>query len=150
MFGEDQSTGGLSGNHHPRASAQAVGWFHPAEHESHCQGFFWQRERERDNKQQQAKRTNRKPLLSISPSLPTPLPPGIKSGQQWARRFVLFIYLIPSKNDLVDTCLAGDDIKVVGIVRQMWGPLWKDKVCELENVIEAYHLNVLSNSKHSG
>lgn len=52
-------------------------------------------------------------------------------------------------NDLVDRCQAGDDIVVVGVVRDMWLPPMRDQRCELELYIDANHLTVYNSGRVS-
>lgn len=35
-------------------------------------------------------------------------------------------------DDLVDSCQAGDDVIVVGVLRRMWQPVRYDERCDLE------------------
>lgn len=45
-------------------------------------------------------------------------------------------------DNLVDKCQAGDDIIVVGEAFLMWNPLRKEKRCDVELLIKAYHVHV--------
>uniref|UniRef100_A0A1X7SWX2 MCM OB domain-containing protein n=1 Tax=Amphimedon queenslandica TaxID=400682 RepID=A0A1X7SWX2_AMPQE len=44
------------------------------------------------------------------------------------------------ERDLVDSCKAGDDVIVTGIVRQQWKSLNSGSTCLLEVVIHANHI----------
>jgi len=53
------------------------------------------------------------------------------------------------ENDLVDSCKAGDDITVCGIVMRRWKPVFLDSRCDLEVVLKANHLSV-NNEQRAG
>ena len=44
--------------------------------------------------------------------------------------------------DLVDTCKAGDDVTIYGIVTQMWDQPVTDARCSLETVLHANSIQV--------
>eukprot|EP00126_Sphaerothecum_destruens_P007015 Sdes_comp19646_c0_seq1m11440 len=50
--------------------------------------------------------------------------------------------------DLVDSCKAGDDVIIVGIVRRRWGPLRQDEQCDLELVLHANHIEIQNEQKN--
>jgi DNA replicative helicase MCM subunit Mcm2 (Cdc46/Mcm family) len=46
-------------------------------------------------------------------------------------------------DDLVDRCRAGDEVKIVGVVRRHWtAPLYREGQCHLELYIDAVHVSV--------
>jgi DNA helicase MCM9 len=51
------------------------------------------------------------------------------------------------QNDLVDSCQAGDDVKIVGVVRQQWLPVIRDQRCEVDIYIEANHVTASNAAK---
>ncbi len=60
--------------------------------------------------------------------------------------------LVILKDDLVDRCMAGDDVVLCGIVRHLWKPeREKDGACcELELMLDCHHVRAGSESKKSG
>lgn len=53
------------------------------------------------------------------------------------------------ENDLVDTCKAGDDVVVTGTLTRRWSRIQQGARCELEVLILANHVRVVSDS-HAG
>ncbi|CAG5132668.1 unnamed protein product, partial [Candidula unifasciata] len=53
------------------------------------------------------------------------------------------------EDDLVDTCKAGDDVTVCGIVRQRWRPSTVDSRCDVEIVLHANHVLVTNEQRNS-
>uniref|UniRef100_A0A1X7SGQ2 MCM OB domain-containing protein n=1 Tax=Amphimedon queenslandica TaxID=400682 RepID=A0A1X7SGQ2_AMPQE len=51
------------------------------------------------------------------------------------------------ERDLVDSCKAGDDVIVTGIVRQQWKSLNSGSTCLLEVVIHANHIVLKTSSQ---
>ena len=50
--------------------------------------------------------------------------------------------MIILEDDLVDSCQAGDDIVVTGVVLSRWNPLYDGEQCTLDIVILAHHIRV--------
>lgn len=57
--------------------------------------------------------------------------------------------LVVLQDDLADTCQAGDDAVITGLVRCMWAPAAREARCELELFIEANHVTVNNDKKSS-
>ena len=55
--------------------------------------------------------------------------------------------MVVLQDDLVDSCIAGDDVVVTGIVRRMWLPVQKEERCDLELFLQANHVAVNNDSK---
>lgn len=55
--------------------------------------------------------------------------------------------MVVCHDDLVESCQAGDDIDITGVVRNMWNPVSPDERCELEIFIEANHIAVNNDTK---
>ncbi|GAB1600956.1 hypothetical protein Ahia01_000373800 [Argonauta hians] len=53
------------------------------------------------------------------------------------------------EDDLVDTCKAGDDVTICGIVLHRWSPLSVDSVCDIDMFIKANHILVTNEKKNS-
>eukprot|EP01133_Synstelium_polycarpum_P004959 gene4959-5764_t len=53
------------------------------------------------------------------------------------------------QEDLVDSCQAGDDLTVSGIVIRRWKPLRNDERCEVEMVLLANHVRVMNEQRFS-
>ncbi|KAL9967665.1 hypothetical protein ACROYT_G025945 [Oculina patagonica] len=53
------------------------------------------------------------------------------------------------EDDLVDSCKAGDDVTVCGVVMRRWKPVFPDSRCDLEVVLKANHLSV-NNEQRAG
>lgn len=51
------------------------------------------------------------------------------------------IYVI-LEDDLVDSCKAGDDVIIYGVVKCRWQPLHEGKPCDLETVLKANYVEV--------
>ena len=50
--------------------------------------------------------------------------------------------LVVVEDDLVDTCKAGDDVTITGVVRRRWKPLVRDRKMELELYILAKSIRI--------
>ena len=48
------------------------------------------------------------------------------------------------EDDLVDACKPGDDVKISGILLQRWRPLGADNRCDIEIVLKANYVKVIS------
>ncbi|CAH3157264.1 unnamed protein product [Porites evermanni] len=53
------------------------------------------------------------------------------------------------EDDLVDSCKAGDDVTICGVVMRRWKPVFVDSRCDLEVVLKANHLSV-NNEQRAG
>ena len=54
------------------------------------------------------------------------------------------------QDDLIDSCKAGDDITVVGMLRQRWRPLQRGMRPDAEMAIEALHVRVNNEERGAG
>jgi DNA replicative helicase MCM subunit Mcm2 (Cdc46/Mcm family) len=52
--------------------------------------------------------------------------------------------LVVLEDDLVDSCKAGDDVMITGVVRRRWKPLMRDRRCEVELYVLANAVQVSS------
>ena len=57
--------------------------------------------------------------------------------------------LVVVQDDLVDVCVAGDDVVMIGVVRLMWRPMGKDQRVDLELFIDAVGVQILNDKKSS-
>lgn len=53
------------------------------------------------------------------------------------------------EEDLVDSCKAGDDVTICGVVMRRWKPVYADSRCDLELVLKANHVSV-NNGQRAG
>ncbi|CAI9739391.1 DNA helicase MCM9-like [Octopus vulgaris] len=53
------------------------------------------------------------------------------------------------ENDLVDSCKAGDDVTICGIVMHRWSPLNVDTVCDIDMFMKANHILVTNEKKNA-
>ncbi|XP_052832096.1 DNA helicase MCM9 [Octopus bimaculoides] len=53
------------------------------------------------------------------------------------------------ENDLVDSCKAGDDVTICGIVMHRWSPLSVDTLCNIDMFMKANHILVTNEKKNA-